>query len=190
MTHCEIQSYKVTPRNLFNRTFVDDTNRKIIAYHLALQVFQLLFALFEKYSQLHIFQTIAVHIKTNVENLAKESVPQQLKTLLNGFLAKFDQTRPPVIVNDIRPKPFILPMLEPMFDDKLKTKPLCDDKKKLNKVYKRELKGAQREIRKDAVFMRNVYLKEVEKKDRIRKQKVKQLLSDLSAQQGLYKKKK
>lgn len=191
LKHCEMSSFRVTPESLFNRIFFDATNPDIIAYNLCLQIFQLLNGLFEKYSESHVFQTIASNIANNVSELSKvDAVCEQLRVLLTGFLTKYSQSKPPPIVNDIRPKPLILPMLEPRFEEKLRTKPLCDDKKKLTKKYKRELKGAQREIRKDSIFMRNVYLKEVERKDRIRKQKVKQLLNDLSAQQGLYKKKK
>ena len=85
----------------------------------------------------------------------------------------------------IRPLPFMLPMLEPKYGCSGKS---GSERKKLVKKYKREFKGAQRELRKDAIFMRNVILNDTIEKDRQRKQKVKELFGELASERQQYKK--
>ncbi|KAI1287944.1 Nucleolar protein 14 [Halotydeus destructor] len=84
--------------------------------------------------------------------------------------------------------PVMLQMIEPKIESiHAKHK---DEGKKLLKKYQREFKGAQREIRKDSAFIKKTWLDEVIQKDKTRKKKVNQLMSDLASQQTLFKKSK
>ncbi len=187
----------VTPFTLFDRAFVDHSklDDKTLAYNLAVQVVQLAKTLMDRYSQVATTATILRSIRNDLQNISSQSsLPDEMSALFEQIEAKFaypSDNAPQVIVNRTLPKPFIIQMLEPVFEEGSSSKKAKgDDPKKLTKKLKREFKGAQREIRKDATFLRNTYLKEIEKKDRTRQQKVKEILRDLSVQQGLYKKKK
>lgn len=187
----------VTPLTLFDRVFMNHPkfDDKVIAYNLALQVVQLANTLINRYSQMAITARMLSSIRKDLQSISLQSLlPEEMSTCIKEIEVKFatqSTSAPQVIVNRTLPKPFILPMLEPIFEEgSIGKKSKGDETKKLTKKLKREFKGAQREIRKDATFLRNTYLKEIEKKDRTRQQKVKEILRDLSVQQGLYKKKK
>ena len=82
--------------------------------------------------------------------------------------------------------PTPLPLLDCKFDDKfsLRKKPTqLSDNKKLKKAVKREMKSAQREIRRDNQFLARQQLKEQLEKDAERKEKVKKIYSSLYNQQ-------
>lgn len=187
--------YKVSLTNLFDGIFKSNDS-SLVKYNLAVQIFRLLSNLREKYSSSSTGFMLSSTIKMIDESIRPAVVSKQMNQILEEIFNKFETTekssnKSVIIVNNIKPKPFILPLLEPKFEDDLRLKPKYQcERKKLTKKYKREFKGAQREIRKDSKFLRDTYLKEVEKKDRIRKNKVKEILKDLSIQQGLYKKKK
>ncbi|XP_027195732.2 nucleolar protein 14 homolog l(3)07882 [Dermatophagoides pteronyssinus] len=187
--------YKVSLTNLFDGIFKSNDS-SLVKYNLAIQIFRLLSNLREKYSSSSTGFMLSSTIKMIDESIRPAVVSKQMNQILEEIFNKFEtaeksSNKSVIIVNNIKPKPFILPLLEPKFEDDLRLKPKYQcERKKLTKKYKREFKGAQREIRKDSKFLRDTYLKEVEKKDRIRKNKVKEILKDLSIQQGLYKKKK
>lgn len=187
--------YSVTLSNLFGNIFKpDDNNERIaVAYDLMRQIFQLILNFYEKYSIS--LSAIGFMLKSTIDKISnvilKAEISNGLRNYFLDYVTKFEHaSTKSVITNIIKSKPFILPMLEPKFEENLKIKPRLTERKKLVKKYKREFKGAQREIRNDSKFLRNTYLKEMERKDRIRKNKVKEILKDLSIQQGLYKKKK
>lgn len=187
----------VTPLTLFDRVFMDHSkfDDKVLAYNLAVQVVQLASTLINRYSQMAITARMLRSIRSDLQSISSQALLSvEMSTLMEQIKVKFasqSPSAPQVIVNRTLPKPFILPMLEPIFEEgSIGKKSKGDETKKLAKKLKREFKGAQREIRKDATFLRNTYLKEIEKKDRTRQQKVKEILRDLSVQQGLYKKKK
>lgn len=72
----------------------------------------------------------------------------------------------------------ILPFFEPRVDGlACKRDPL----KKLQKKVKREFKGAQRELRKDSAFLKDVWMKEMSERDDDRKKKVKKIIADLAS---------
>lgn len=188
----ENSRYIVSLTNLFDGRFKLNEDSSIISYNLAIQVFKLISNLHEKYSSSSNIRFMSSSTMAMIRDTILPNVPKQMKKFLQEILDKFTEKTPKsVIINTIQAKPFILPLLEPKFEDDLRLKPKYQcERKKLMKKYKREFKGAQREIRKDSKFLRDTYLKEVEKKDRIRKNKVKEILKDLSIQQGLYKKNK
>ncbi|KAK7896556.1 hypothetical protein WMY93_021881 [Mugilogobius chulae] len=61
------------------------------------------------------------------------------------------------------------------------------EKERLKHKYKKEFKGALREIRKDTRFLAREKLNDVMKKDQERKRKVKELLGSLATQEGEWK---
>lgn len=183
----------VTFTNLFEGTFSDiegDEDELSIAYNLALQIATLATNVYSHFADTSAVYKLVRPAIDRIKTLLESPLPLELKSRYETFLAKADKTDNVLIVNQARPKPFILPMLEPRIEENFTGKNRVDDKRKLARQYKQEFKGAQREIRKDAIFLRNTFLKEIQQKDRKRKQKVKELLRDLSVQQGLYKKKK
>ncbi|KAJ6223929.1 hypothetical protein RDWZM_002474 [Blomia tropicalis] len=186
------EQYRVNPSSLFSNIFRSTTqplDQKLVSYSLSIQVIQLVIALFDKYSKMTIIGQLMALIDRDISVLSKiEHVPDEMKSLLKKYNERFVTKPSSMIINRILPKPIIMPMLEPKFDETSGRK--CKDNPRLlTRKFKREMKGAQREIRKDASFLRDTYLKEVNKKDRARKQKVNEILRDLSVQQGLYKKK-
>ena len=52
---------------------------------------------------------------------------------------------------------------------------------RLKRKVKRETKAATRELRKDNAFLKSVWLKETLKRDHERKEKVKRIMADISA---------
>lgn len=73
----------------------------------------------------------------------------------------------------------ILPLLEPRIEslNAKKGDPLL----KLNKKVKREFKSAQRELRKDTAFLKEVWMKEMKERDEMRKKKVNKIIADLAS---------
>lgn len=132
-------------------------------------------------------------VKTTMESdlseMSRISVTM-VSDLADALLSKVNAKNCKIGVPESRPKPFILPMFEPKFDLTANNSSKKNPKKKLIKKFKRELKGAQRELKKDSVFMRNTWIDEIKKKDQKRKDKVKEIMGGLAQQQGLYKKKK
>ena len=73
----------------------------------------------------------------------------------------------------------IFPLIEPKLLPGLTVKK--DPIKKLQKKVKRELKAAQRELRKDSSFLKSLWLQETQEKDAQRKKKVNKILSDIAS---------
>ena len=72
----------------------------------------------------------------------------------------------------------ILPLFEPRLESLTSKR---DPLKKLQKKVKRELKGAQRELRKDSAFLKDVWLQEIKERDETRRKKVNRIIADLAS---------
>jgi nucleolar protein 14 len=155
---------------------------------LLLEALKITDEVYDSYSTLPSFNEIITPLKEVLKQLSDYSFASDIKDCLNKLLIKFNKELPKVLLHESRPKPFMLPMFEPKFDDSHTN--TATEKKKLMKKYKRELKGAQRELRKDSTFMRNTWINEIQENDAQRKRKVKELFGDLATQLNLYKKKK
>ncbi|KAF7490260.1 Transcription initiation factor TFIID subunit 8 [Sarcoptes scabiei] len=198
----EADNYRTSLTNLFNDIFKQNDSTSTTVYNLAFQIFRLLSTACEKYSSLSNFRFFITPLIDKISILLQtDRLPKKFKSYLTNLLSKLEQKQSISretdsdqnchLINANRPKPFILPLLEPRFEmsNLHSLKPKQTERKKLLKKFKREFKGAQREIRKDSTFLREVYLKDVQRKDQTRKRKVKEILGDLAIQQGLYKKK-
>jgi hypothetical protein len=155
---------------------------------LLLETLKITDEVYDSYSTLPSFNEIITPLKDVLKQLSDYSFASDIKDCLNKLLIKFNKELPKVLLHESRPKPFMLPMFEPKFDDSHSN--TATEKKKLVKKYKRELKGAQRELRKDSSFMRSTWIHEIQQNDAQRKRKVKELFGDLANQMSLYKKKK
>uniref|UniRef100_A0A8D9BT31 Nucleolar protein 14 homolog n=2 Tax=Cacopsylla melanoneura TaxID=428564 RepID=A0A8D9BT31_9HEMI len=98
--------------------------------------------------------------------------------------ARADSTFPYVAREKEKPK--ILRLFEPEIKPVLKfhTKGNQREREKLMAKYKKEMKGAIREIRKDGRFMQKVKLRETNRADEERKRKVKEILGGCANQEG------
>ncbi|KAI8492824.1 nucleolar complex protein 14 [Branchiostoma belcheri] len=127
------------------------------------------------------------------KHLVLDACPQEVQAARSQFLQLMTDhhsqaTYPPLQYEKLKPKP--LKLYEPKFDEdynperKMKGSRKQKEKERLQKMHKRELKGAVREIRKDAQFLARQQLQEQMDKDAERKRKVKEIMHHLSSQEG------
>ncbi|XP_019626032.1 PREDICTED: nucleolar protein 14-like [Branchiostoma belcheri] len=127
------------------------------------------------------------------KHLVLDACPQKVQAARSQFLQLMTDhhsqaTYPPLQYEKLKPKP--LKLYEPKFDEdynperKMKGSRKQKEKERLQKMHKRELKGAVREIRKDAQFLARQQLQDQMDKDAERKRKVKEIMHHLSSQEG------
>ncbi|EMD63235.1 hypothetical protein COCSADRAFT_38102 [Bipolaris sorokiniana ND90Pr] len=96
--------------------------------------------------------------------------------------------RRPLLLHNHRPLPIKsnIPKFEESFDPNRHYDPDKErsDAKKLQKEYKRERKGAMRELRKDANFIARESLKEKKEKDRAYETKYRRLVAEIQGEEG------
>ena len=178
------------PKYAFDPTFDNNSlSETQIKQMLILESLRIFDQMLDSYSSLPSLKELTAHAKNNLTSMSENSV-KSISEIANAIVLKLNKNECNKALSNSRPKPFILPMFEPKFDQKASSFDKKNPKKKLIKKYKRELKGAQRELRKDSVFMRSTWIEEIQKNDQKRRNKVKQIMGDLAVQQGLYKKKK
>ncbi|KAF2035770.1 Nop14-like protein [Setomelanomma holmii] len=107
---------------------------------------------------------------------------------LNARLTSARLLRRPQLLHDHRPLPIktSIPKFEESFDPNKHYDPDKErsEAAKLQKEYKREKKGALRELRKDANFIAREKLKEKKDKDRAYEQKYKRLVAEIQGEEG------
>ncbi|XP_054168427.1 nucleolar protein 14-like [Oppia nitens] len=177
---------------IFDETFNSNIfNEKQMKSMLISEALKCMDQIIDLYSTLPSYNELTNCLKTSLNDLIENNyLNNDIKELVNRLVSKLNRQLPKEVMTSKKRKPFMLPMLEPKFDDSSNNKEKKDMKKKLTKKYKRELKGAQRELKKDSTFMRNTWIQEIQDNDELRKRKVKQLFGELTQQQSLYKKKK
>ena len=121
---------------------------------------------------------------TPILSILQEKLPKPMTDRLFVLLEKFNEPRELSSLSFEQRKPLMVTMLEPRLSN-YKRK---DDKKKLQKKYKREYKSTARELRKDNAFVRDTILKDTIAKDDVRKRKVKKLLADIAQEKAMFKK--
>ena len=100
---------------------------------------------------------------------------QQQRSLI---LTKEQEKRQKVIQRIRDNNVVILPYFEPRLEGLTAKR---DPLKKLQKKVKREFRGAQRELRKDSAFLKDVWMKEITERDETRKKKVNRIIADLAS---------
>ncbi|CAC5420942.1 NOP14 [Mytilus coruscus] len=120
-----------------------------------------------------------------------DSLRKQIQRLVNNITDGMETKRKPLVMQKKKPPPLKMfePKIEEVFDDRKKRKggsKEINEKQKLVHKYKKEMKGAIREIRKDSYMIAQVQFQEQKEKDDERKRKVKQLYGLLANQEGDY----
>uniref|UniRef100_V9IEQ1 Nucleolar protein 14 n=2 Tax=Apis cerana TaxID=7461 RepID=V9IEQ1_APICE len=145
--------------------------------------FETVYSIFEpilKLLEANSFNKYPFKVKKRVERLRKE-----LKELKNKKLEY-------LVVEKKKPKPLRLyePRIETIYDSK-KHKSISKEKAEKEKLlhkYKKEMKGAIREIRRDRMFLAKLQIKQQIKNDEERKRKVKEIFGEAAMQQSELKK--
>ncbi|XP_047352616.1 nucleolar protein 14 homolog [Vespa velutina] len=139
-----------------------------------------------------IFEPIIKLLKENPCNGYPSTLKEHIKHL-NGELIDLKNKKLEYIIREKkRPKPLrqYEPHIERVYDGK-KHKPMSKEKAEREKLlhkYKKEMKGAIREIRKDRAFLSKLQIKQQIKSDTERKRKVKEIFGDAAKQQNELKK--
>ena len=130
------------------------------------------------------FEAIFFYIKEVLQTLNSQ-VNQEIKDLIEPVMNKLNFSPKISHLTYPRQRPLMITMLDPKIVSRRNSR---NSRNILMKSYKREFKSAQRELRKDSNFMRDILLSETIRKDQKRKAKVKQLLADIAVERSLYKK--
>uniref|UniRef100_A0A673W7G8 NOP14 nucleolar protein homolog (yeast) n=1 Tax=Salmo trutta TaxID=8032 RepID=A0A673W7G8_SALTR len=139
----------------------------------------------------HIFQPITTLLS---KHLPIKTYPAALQDLHGEILAAISgslMSRPLLVFEKKKPIPLELftPKIVEVLDYGKKRGNTKEEREKerLNHKYKKEFKGALREIRKDTRFLAREKLNEVMGRDAERKRKVKELFGSLATQEGEWK---
>ncbi|XP_031834116.2 nucleolar protein 14 homolog l(3)07882 [Nomia melanderi] len=148
-----------------------------------LEELEAVYSIFEpifKLLKANVFDKYPLNVKKHIKQFRKE-----LKGLRNKKLEY-------LVVPKKKPKPLRLyePQIEAVYDGK-KHKSMSKEKAEREKLlhkYKKEMKGAVREIRRDKAFIAKLQIKQQIKSDEERKRKVKEIFGEAATQQGELKK--
>ncbi|XP_033633176.1 nucleolar protein 14-like isoform X2 [Asterias rubens] len=152
----------------------------------------------ELYKELASAKEIFTPVRASLDSgrIPFQRYPEQIQELyesLSTELKSLDE-KPKKCLQRQKKKPFTLHMFEPKIEedyDPIRKKRNNEgseknEKQRLLHNYKRELKGAMREIRKDTQFLAREKLKEQIERDTERKEKVKRIHQLLAGQEGDY----
>lgn len=148
------------------------------------------------YQELPSYREIFSPILDMMDKLPVNKYPltlqESIKDLQKTLKERSSKSRMQVSMPHSKPKPLKMfePKIEEVFEDRKKKKAASkeeNEKGKMKHKYKKELKGAIREIRKDTQFLAREQLNEQMEKDAERKRKVKELYGMLATQEGDYK---
>lgn len=150
------------------------------------------------YTEFPSFWEIFSRVKSACDKLPVKFYPDDLRSdvkELTDFISGHQHgKKKPLVIQKKKPKP--LKMFEPEVEDEIGIKKSkkkrgttrdFNQKQRMLHKYKKEYKGAMREIRKDTQFLARQQLQEQIEKDEDRKRKVKDLYQMLATQEGDYK---
>ncbi|XP_053407134.1 nucleolar protein 14-like [Mercenaria mercenaria] len=161
--------------------------------------FRLLSEYRKLYCDLSSFKEIFTPVLYMCHKLPKHKYPTELQNMINDFTASCEEPcnrkKAPLVMQKKKPKPLKMfePKVEEKFDGRKKGRRGTRDfneKQKMIHKYKKEMKGAVRELKKDTRFLARQKLHETMEKDFERKRKVKEIMGGLAHQEGDYKKMK
>lgn len=145
------------------------------------------------YKELPSCPEIAGSLSVVCQKLMNATYPEKLKDLIGSTLVQLGckvERRP---LRPSKKPPSMKQLLEPKFSMKFDGRKHFSggekkvELKKLNYQYKKEMKGAMREVRRDNQFLAHHILKERIERDVERKEKVKRIYRELANQEGEYK---
>ncbi|XP_022335567.2 nucleolar protein 14-like [Crassostrea virginica] len=125
-------------------------------------------------------------------NKYPQSIQESIENLKKTLKESSSKPKKQVCMPHRKPKPMKMfePKIEEVFEDRKKKKAASKEENEMGKMkhkYKKELKGAIREIRKDTQFLARQQLSDQMEKDAERKRKVKEIYGMLATQEGDYK---
>ncbi|KAK9501496.1 hypothetical protein O3M35_012211 [Rhynocoris fuscipes] len=135
-----------------------------------------------------IFEPLLDHINSLEVNKYPESISKTVENIKTSLNEIKNKGLPQIIKEARKPKALRLydPNIRPVYDKRLRMRETDkkSEHKKLVTKYKKEMKGALREIRRDRSFLANVKFKEIAKSDSERIKKVKEIFSWGNQQQA------
>ncbi|KOC65082.1 Nucleolar protein 14 like protein [Habropoda laboriosa] len=139
-----------------------------------------------------IFEPIIKLLKPNIFDKYPKNVKKHIKQLQKDLKELKNKKLEYIVFQKKKPKALRLyePRIEVVYDGK-RHKPMSKEKAEKEKLlhkYKKEMKGAIREIRRDRAFLAKVQIKQQLKSDEERKRKVKEIFGDAAMQQSELKK--
>uniref|UniRef100_A0A2R5LNK2 Putative nucleolar protein n=1 Tax=Ornithodoros turicata TaxID=34597 RepID=A0A2R5LNK2_9ACAR len=144
------------------------------------------------WSDLPSFNEVASNMLIACKKITVEHYPESVKRAMEETMEILNRKVERKPLKPEKKAPPMKVLLEPRFQDKFDgRKHFTGGKKKvemkrLGQKYKRELKGAMREVRRDNHFLAQHQLNEQMEKDAERARKVKQIYRDLANQEGDY----
>ncbi|KAK2584541.1 hypothetical protein KPH14_006910 [Odynerus spinipes] len=146
----------------------------------------------ELQSAYSIFEPIMKLLKENVCDGYPSSLKKNIKQLCEELMSLKNKKLEYIVREKKRPKPLrqYEPRIETVYDGK-RHKSMSKEKAEKEKLlhkYKKEMKGAIREIRRDRAFLSKLQIKQQIKSDTERKRKVKEIFGDAAQQQHELKK--
>lgn len=145
------------------------------------------------YETLPSYRELCDPLSAICQKLMESAYPESLRAAIGHTLIKLRRKIERKPLKPSKKPPPMKPLLEPNFSMKFDGRKhfLGGEKKvemkRLNYQYKKEMKGAMREVRRDNQFLAQHILKEQMAKDAERKEKVKQIYKELASQEGEYK---
>ncbi|XP_076163740.1 nucleolar protein 14 homolog l(3)07882 [Ptiloglossa arizonensis] len=139
-----------------------------------------------------IFEPVLKLLKLNAFNKYPSTVKKHIKQLRKDLKELKNKKLEYIVLEKKKPKPLRLyePRIETVYDGKnhkTMSKKKAEREKLLHK-YKKEMKGAIREIRRDKAFLAKLQIKQQIKNDEERKRKVREIFGDAAMQQSELKK--
>ncbi|XP_054015738.1 nucleolar protein 14 homolog [Hylaeus anthracinus] len=139
-----------------------------------------------------IFEPVLKLLKPDAFNKYPLKVKKHIKQIRNDLKELKTIKLEYIVVEKKKPKPLRLyePRIETVYDGK-RHKTMSKEKAEREKLlhkYKKEMKGAVREIRRDRAFLAKLQIKQQIKNDEERKRKVKEIFGDAAMQQSELKK--
>ncbi|KAF7992349.1 hypothetical protein HCN44_001674 [Aphidius gifuensis] len=166
-----------------------DNDFKLRAFLTAINLLNEFKNNFDEIDAVHeIFEPAINLMKMNNYKNYPKNIRQYIKKSINEFAELKNKKLNYLVKNKNKPKALKLyePKIETVYDGK-RYRPMSKEKaehEKLVHKVKREMKGAIREVRRDAAFIAKVQIQGQIKSDIIRKRKVKEIYGEGAAQQG------
>ncbi|XP_003707475.1 nucleolar protein 14 homolog l(3)07882 [Megachile rotundata] len=139
-----------------------------------------------------IFEPVIKLLKPNTFDKYPQTVRKSVENLQEDLNALKNKKLEYIVIEKKKPKPLRLyePRIETVYDGK-KPRTMSKEKAEREKLlhkYKKEMKGAMREIRRDRAFLAKLKIKEQIKSDDERKRKVREIFGEAATQQNELKK--
>lgn len=145
------------------------------------------------YEALPSYRELCDSLSAVCQKLVESTYPESLRGVIENLLVKLGHKVERKPLKPTKKPPPTKPLLEPRFSMKFDGRKHFSggekkvELKKLNYQYKKEMKGAMREVRRDNQFLAQHILKEQMAKDTERREKVKRIYKELASQEGEYK---